>query len=276
MLHVGDFAYAVQDNNGQKGDDYFDTLQDINSQVPYIITPGNQENFDHGNFFNFRFRMPMAQQDYEKNSNHYYSFDMGNTHFSSVNFDYVLVIESRKFDEMLEWFYNDLKKAYERPEIKWIFVFSHHPVYCGNTDPNLPTIDCRTNYLILNQYFDAMKKFGADVFMAGHVHYYERLKIFDKFKPILYDFEIDRLSGKISYYNLSVPLQVINGCAGQSSNWKKQVITSDMDGKAVIHTQCYMTMDVVENRLELKLFRSLDDQILDIVELIKDDNLKKI
>jgi acid phosphatase type 7 len=55
LMHLGDFAYNVESNAGEKGDDFFRKMSPISARIPYIIVPGNHEMFDNSNFFNFRF-----------------------------------------------------------------------------------------------------------------------------------------------------------------------------------------------------------------------------
>jgi hypothetical protein len=48
LLHLGDFAYDLMDNNGAVGDTFFDQIEPIASNVPYMGCPGNHER--HNNF----------------------------------------------------------------------------------------------------------------------------------------------------------------------------------------------------------------------------------
>ena len=74
LMHSGDFAYDIQDENGLRGDKYFENQSDNNKRVPYQIIPGNHENFDNGKLMNYRFQMPMdSNLRKQTGGNHYYT-----------------------------------------------------------------------------------------------------------------------------------------------------------------------------------------------------------
>ena len=55
LIHLGDIAYDIEDNNGTKGDDYFRSIEKIAANIAYMVlaflcimsplkwTPGNHE-----------------------------------------------------------------------------------------------------------------------------------------------------------------------------------------------------------------------------------------
>lgn len=43
IIHVGDFAYNMENNNGDVGDAFLRMLEPIASQVPYMTAVGNHE-----------------------------------------------------------------------------------------------------------------------------------------------------------------------------------------------------------------------------------------
>ena len=74
LMHSGDVAYEIEDDNGFKGDKYFENQSENNKLVPYQLIPGNHENFDKGNLLNYRFRMPVDPTlNTQINGNHYYT-----------------------------------------------------------------------------------------------------------------------------------------------------------------------------------------------------------
>jgi hypothetical protein len=40
---MGDIAYDIEDNNGEKGNNYFRELEPVISNISYMYTPGNHE-----------------------------------------------------------------------------------------------------------------------------------------------------------------------------------------------------------------------------------------
>ena len=37
MIHLGDIAYDLEDNNGTKGDTYFRETENIMANIPYLV-----------------------------------------------------------------------------------------------------------------------------------------------------------------------------------------------------------------------------------------------
>ncbi|GAG04705.1 unnamed protein product, partial [marine sediment metagenome] len=71
--------------------------------------------------------------------------------------------------EQLEWFENTLKVANMRDYIDWIVVFGHHPLYSEHGRSSR----------IGNKLEDLFIKYDVDMYIAGHIHHYARLKIND-------------------------------------------------------------------------------------------------
>ncbi len=60
MIHNGDFAYNIQDDNGTRGDNFFQHISTAFGAIrPYMITYGNHEWFDDWNLIKSRFTMPL-------------------------------------------------------------------------------------------------------------------------------------------------------------------------------------------------------------------------
>lgn len=43
LLHIGDFAYDMADDNGQVGDEFMRRIEPIAANVPYMVVAGNHE-----------------------------------------------------------------------------------------------------------------------------------------------------------------------------------------------------------------------------------------
>ena len=52
VIHVGDMAYDMAEENGGRGDDFMKQIEPIGSIVPYMTCPGNHE--QHYNFSNYK------------------------------------------------------------------------------------------------------------------------------------------------------------------------------------------------------------------------------
>ena len=94
VVHVGDYAYDLQDSNGAVGDSFMDSISPLTSSVPYMGCEGNHEaaqNFEH---YNNRFALfamdnssgltPSqggAGVEPGTPNNHWYSYSVGPVHF---------------------------------------------------------------------------------------------------------------------------------------------------------------------------------------------------
>jgi hypothetical protein len=134
------------------------------------MVAGNHEEWGNFSNYNARMRMPL----YNKFTNHYYSFNMANIHFISINTHfYWTTNDITRREAFLRWFEEDLIEAnqeYNREKRPWIVVMAHKPLYCSSQKaPDIP---------ILRPFFqpfeDLFHLYNVDIFITGHVHYYER------------------------------------------------------------------------------------------------------
>uniref|UniRef100_A0A673MWX9 Purple acid phosphatase n=1 Tax=Sinocyclocheilus rhinocerous TaxID=307959 RepID=A0A673MWX9_9TELE len=133
ILHIGDFAYDMHEDNGRIGDEFMRQIQSIAAYTPYMTCPGNHEwayNFSH---YRSRFSMPGHTE------NLWYSWNIGPAHIISFStevyfyLEYGLDLLFRQYD----WLQADLQEA-NRPENRaqrpWIITMGHRPMYCSNDD----------------------------------------------------------------------------------------------------------------------------------------------
>jgi hypothetical protein len=67
---------------------------------------------------------------------------------------------------------NDLKTAAANPNIKWIIVNYHTPMY---TSPNTCSASsCKASSSLRDTYHPLFDKYGVDLVLQGHVHNYQR------------------------------------------------------------------------------------------------------
>ncbi|CAH0755500.1 unnamed protein product [Diatraea saccharalis] len=141
ILHVGDFAYDMQEREGRVGDAFMRLLQPLAARVPYMTCPGNHESAYNFSHYSSRFTMPGP------NSNLYYSFDVGPIHFVSISTEVYYFTEYgiKLMVEQYEWLKRDLTIAnmdVNRRVRPWVIVFGHRPMYCSNSDD----VDCSVEY----------------------------------------------------------------------------------------------------------------------------------
>jgi predicted MPP superfamily phosphohydrolase len=101
-------------------------------------------------------------------SKQYYSFDIKNVHVLTM-------ATEEKFDtnsEQYNFVVNDLRKAANNPDIKWIIVTMHYPFY---SSPNTcKESDCAGNEESRDLFHPLFDKYGVDLVLQGHVHNYQR------------------------------------------------------------------------------------------------------
>eukprot|EP00339_Tiarina_fusa_P014106 CAMPEP_0117015144 /NCGR_PEP_ID=MMETSP0472-20121206/12154_1 /TAXON_ID=693140 ORGANISM="Tiarina fusus, Strain LIS" /NCGR_SAMPLE_ID=MMETSP0472 /ASSEMBLY_ACC=CAM_ASM_000603 /LENGTH=419 /DNA_ID=CAMNT_0004718879 /DNA_START=100 /DNA_END=1359 /DNA_ORIENTATION=+ len=187
--------------------------------VPYMTAPGNHEvscghsecDFYASNFtvYNTRFRMP--GQDHPTASNMWFSFNYGNVHWVSISTetDYPNCPNpTDTFGDQLGWLEADLIAANADPNIDWILVTGHQPVYCSvsskSTILGIPKGDSRH---VQQAFEDLFYKYKVDVYFDGHVHGYERTYPVYK-STVRGNYTLD------NYENPQAPVYIVNGSAG--------------------------------------------------------------
>lgn len=172
ILHLGDFAYEIFDDNGERGDRYFEEQTGYTVKIPYIVIAGNHENFDGGELFQYRFRMPGTRKNYEHKKNFYYSFDFRNIHFVGLTTDYFGIHHPERKAEVIGWLNEDLKKARANSETEFIILMTHRPFYCTVTS----AADCWGNMYHFKPIEDLVNKYNVELVLSAHVHSYLRTK----------------------------------------------------------------------------------------------------
>uniref|UniRef100_A0AC34FX18 Purple acid phosphatase n=1 Tax=Panagrolaimus sp. ES5 TaxID=591445 RepID=A0AC34FX18_9BILA len=176
IIHIGDIAYDLHTDNGERGDLYMKELEPLFSRVPYMVIAGNHED-DGKNFSHYQNRFKMPGLD-----NQFYSFDLGAVHFVGVSTEYYgffYEYGQQPVFNQYNWLSNDLQKANQnRANIPWIISYQHRPFYCSNDN----SVECRSfeNWLVRTGYEEmpGLEKLfienGMDIGFWGHEHSYER------------------------------------------------------------------------------------------------------
>lgn len=175
ILHVGDFAYNMDDDNGRVGDQFFRNIEQIAAYVPYMVSIGNHENSGIGlAHFTESFRlMPVnsgAQvktQNGQAPNNWYYSWDDGLVHYVAISTE--LYSEAGSIETGVDvfsqhtWLAEDLKKANDnRQQVPWIVVHGHRSLYCSCDG------DCDAGALLLRAGLEKLLfDNGVDLFLNG-------------------------------------------------------------------------------------------------------------
>jgi len=107
ILHVGDFAYDMNDDDGRVGDEFMRQIESIAAYVPYMVCVGNHESAYNFSNYKYRFSVPGSE------NNLMYSFDLGPIHFIAVSseFYYYLSYGIKQIVKQYNWLENDLRIA---------------------------------------------------------------------------------------------------------------------------------------------------------------------
>ena len=117
--------------------------------------------------------------DYHQLKSPYYSHDFRNIHFISISTEHPFEKGSKQY----EFIKNDLDKTSTNPEIDWIVVHQHKPLYSTNQD-KVEAEQLRDTYQLLFQ------QYGVDLVISSHNQYYERTY------PMIYNDEYEKTTNK--------------------------------------------------------------------------------
>jgi hypothetical protein len=147
VLMMGDNLYGSETpaDYRKKFQDVYQKLLD--NKVKFYATLGNHDQPNERFYENFNM-----------NGKEYYRFSKGNVAFYSLNSNYMDKTQ-------LKWFEDELAKDTS----EWKICFFHHPPYSsGGKHGSDKTLRAVVEPLFL--------KYGVNVVLAGHEHFYERIK----------------------------------------------------------------------------------------------------
>ncbi|XP_025105801.1 acid phosphatase type 7-like [Pomacea canaliculata] len=269
VLHAGDFAYNMQDNDAKVGDEFMRQIEAIAAYVPYMTCVGNHESAY--NFSNYRNRFTMPGGD---GTNMYFSWNIGPAHIISFNTEvyYSRHATTENIKRQYDWLEADLQEANQpanRAARPWIITMGHRPMYCSNDDSKLrsnPSNPIRNGTAAFwPNLEDLFYKYGVDLEFYAHKHSYERL--FPMYKS-----KVCNGSGSDPYTNPSGPVHIITGSAGNKEGQSK--FQRKPSAWSAFRTADYgfTIMDII-NSTHLALNQvsiEKEGQIIDSVVLVKD------
>uniref|UniRef100_UPI003EB79A87 acid phosphatase type 7 precursor n=1 Tax=Danio rerio TaxID=7955 RepID=UPI003EB79A87 len=272
ILHIGDFAYDLYEDNGRIGDEFMKQIQSIAAYVPYMTCPGNHEWAFNFSQYRARFSMPGDTEGL------WYSWNVGPAHiisFSTEVYFYYLEYGLDLLFRQYEWLRADLQEA-NRPENRaerpWIITMGHRPMYCSNDDDD----DCThfQSYVRLGRndtkppapgLEELFYQYGVDLELWAHEHTYERLW------PV-YDYKVFNGSSEEPYVNPKAPVHIITGSAGCREK-HDGFIPKPRDWSAFRSTDYGYTRLQLINNTHLYLEQVSDDQygkVIDQMTLVKE------
>ncbi|RYG57137.1 hypothetical protein EON66_01105, partial [archaeon] len=159
IVFPGDFAYDLEDNGGQNGNNFMNAIQPFASRYPMMVAAGNHE-ADVGQTFaqyinRFAGIAATAGALSGSNSNLWYSYNDGLVHF--VVIDTELYTEGGTPDQIaaqLQWLQNDLA-AVDRSVTPWVIAYGHQQGWMKHME----------SFADISQIF---YNGGVDVYFCGH------------------------------------------------------------------------------------------------------------
>ena len=294
FIHPGDISYA--DDYGvllpfefyeEAWNKWQDNMEEITSNNIYMTGPGNHEvtcfqvtdavcpaNYKNFSAYLHRFRMPGDESNGFKNL--WYSFDYGMVHMIFINTETDFpnapsgpgtALNGGNFlglSGQLQWLENDLQQAVaNRGQVPWIVVAGHRPFFGsqpkGSSLVSLfgaaPICDsCR------NAFQSLLRQYNVDLYLAGHVHWYERL------------FPVDENGNKLSesYVNPPGPVFIING-AGGAPEGAAQIDTTIAASAKIVTGFGYSKLQFKDaSNLRVSFVSSDTNQEVDAVDIVRD------
>mmetsp|Transcript_516 Transcript_516/g.766 ORF Transcript_516/g.766 Transcript_516/m.766 type:complete len:741 (+) Transcript_516:99-2321(+) len=246
ILHLGDFAYDMDSDNGNKGRRFMNDIAASSSFVPYMVNVGNHEAGFNFAFYNEFFRnMPVPASDPVVNTgygntpnNWYYSWNVGLVHFVTLSSEIYYFYPNLIADQW-NWFKSDLQAANNnRTAAPWIIVNAHRGLYCScDSDCDSDAQKMRAGILQNGKYVYGLEQllyqYGVDLWLNGHEHNYERMYDIEPNEIFTY------LSGKTTKTTVNPPgtVYIVTGDGGNYED--HEVFTRPQPTRTAFRTDAY-------------------------------------
>lgn len=295
---LGDNAY----NDGTDAEfqaKFFNVYKDeLLRKYPLYTAPGNHDYHDadftaeharntHQTAYYQNFSMPLNGEagGIASQSQSFYSFDVGNIHFISLDSygkeDSKYYLYDREGPQV-QWVKRDLAANKNKG---WVIAFWHHPPYSmgsHNSDKESELVHIRENFI------KVLEDEGVDLVLCGHSHNYERSKLMQGYYGKNADFDAKYLlstsSGKYDGSANSAPyikaadnkgtVYVVSGSAGviaeRQPTYPHRALpyaNADIEGACML--------EVRDNRLDLEWICA-DGVIRDRFTMMKNVNQNKV
>ena len=203
IAHGGDIVnHAAEPEYWQE---MFDSIEEYLFQYPLMVSPGNHEG-DGWYSAGYECVSKMFNIDVLSNTEmgFFYSFDYGPLHFVAIlsndvyyNYDGIYTAEQ------LAWLREDLAKANENPQTKWIVTMMHQGILIPtHTEGKMTSNDYST--LTYPQLMPIFDEYNVDLNLYAHNHY------IDSTYPILWSGEVEKtmydsyIKRDVDYYRVDL------------------------------------------------------------------------
>ena len=215
VVHVGDYAYNLEDDNGNVGNGYMNGIEPIISKYPYYVTPGNHETMADNSFSNYINRFAavtsLGENSGAGKTNLWYSFDDGLVHWVFVDTELYSYGTPSQIAAQLNWLKADLAKV-DRKKTPWLFAGGHKGYW------EYPKTDWDS--LGLNALFS---QYNVDIYFCGHTHNYQRSLPFANGKV-----SDAKCYSKNTYLNCKGTVGVLAGSPGMSQGLGTRKMPADI------------------------------------------------
>ena len=152
VLGLGDYSYE------STPDCWFNEIKAFDSKMK--ITIGNHDVMTK--------KLLNSYLNHFSLSNQYYSFDFQNVHVLTMATE----LEWEAGSKQYKFVKNDLEQVSKDPNIKWIIVTMHKPIY---TSPNgCSASSCEGSKTLRDTYHPLFDNYGVDLVLEAHMHSYQR------------------------------------------------------------------------------------------------------
>jgi predicted phosphodiesterase len=163
ILGLGDYSYE------SSADCWLDSLEPIYDYDPQTnpnannmqISIGNHENSDSEDLNTYLNAFSLTRQ-----FGQVYSFNFNNVHFLSMATE----ISYSSGSSQNVFVKNDLATAAANPNIDWIIVYFHKPMYSSPSSCS----SCDGESSLRDIYHQIFNQYGVDIVLEGHTHDYQR------------------------------------------------------------------------------------------------------
>jgi predicted phosphodiesterase len=236
VLGLGDYSYK------STADCWLAIVDPIDEKMK--ITIGNHDDISSSLLNQYMSHFSLSKQ--------YYSFDYQNAHFV------VLSTEQTSSSSQYNFVKSDLAKASSNPNIDWIIVYMHKPLY---TSPSVHAGESTMR----DKYHPLFDQYGVDFVLYGHNHAYERsypIK-YHKSSPSI---PIITSGSKGSYNDPQGQIFATVGTAGRSIyhyDSKSWYIVTQYEGYG------FLDIDIAGNKLVAKFYSNNDGSVKDQFTITK-------
>ena len=264
IIGLGDLSYSIDDENGLRGDNFFNVFAEFSTKVPVLLIAGNHEKYDHFRLFNYRFRMPQYNPDWDNNV---YTVLENNALFLFVNFDFILKGPIELYKQTLLYTQSLLEQLKDDRRVRWRVFSSHRTLSCGRIEH----YSCRTNLIFFKPFDDLLRKHTFDLYLAAHDHLYERVNFVDELMNLV---PVKSVSGENHHLQtFSWPAQPLSVVYGMSGSLPEQLETnrveSPLTAALVSQVPGYLDLRLDNDTLELRFMSSVGRNLVDGVRITK-------